>query len=316
METSSPRVTICVVPRERFSCAVDSLLDIARNTDGEFDLLYIDGDSPPAVATQLSQICEEHGYTYKRYEQYLSPNHARNEALEAIDTPYVVFVDNDLFVYSGWLQAMLACAEETGAWAVTPTILEGGRAPRVVHMAGGEYHEERVGEHNRFRQRHRYIKKLLTDVEKTLVRERVGFFEFHCVLLRTDVFAEKRFLDEGFLAHNEHLDLSREIYAAGGEVWFEPGALVRYDNARAFEESDRAYFELRWSQDWCGRSRQHCQQKWQLAVDDPSLQRLERWSARHRKLIDQSQTPWTMRVLPMLARRRAGDILRRYNLRQ
>lgn len=316
MVSESKRVTICVVPRERFSCAVDSLLDISRNTRGEFDLLYIDGNSPAAVASELARICDEHGYAYKRYDRFLSPNQARNEALEVAVTPYVLFVDNDLFVYDGWLQALLACAEETGAWAVTPTVLEGGNAPRVVHMAGGEFHEERHGQYNRFRQRHRYIMKLLSDVEKSLVREPVDFFEFHCVLLRVSAFPEKRFLDEGFLAHMEHLDLSREIHRAGGEVWFEPSALVRYDNARAFEESDRAYFELRWSRDWCDRSREHCRQKWQLAPDDASLQRLERWGARHRKLIDQSQTPWTLRLLPMLARRSAGDFLRRYNLRQ
>lgn len=37
MPNAAPSVTICVVPRERFSCAVDSLRDIARNTATPFE---------------------------------------------------------------------------------------------------------------------------------------------------------------------------------------------------------------------------------------------------------------------------------------
>lgn len=316
MDSPEPRVTICVIPRERFSCAVDSLRNMARITTGEFDLLYIDGNSPSSIGTELQDICREHGFTYRRYDHYLSPNLARNNALELIDTPFVLFADNDLFVYPGWLQAMLDCAEQTGAWAVTPTILEGGSMPRVVHMAGGEYHEEQRGEYTHYRQRHRYIRQLLSDVQPVLKRETVGFFEFHCVLLRSAVFSEKRFLDEAFLAHNEHLDHSREIYRAGGEVWLEPGAVVRYDNARPFQDYDREFFELRWSEEWSLKSRRHLQEKWHLAPDDAALARMGKWAARHRKLIDQSQKPWALRILPVITRRKAGNFLRRHNLRQ
>jgi len=316
MAVKGSRVTICVVPRERFSCAVDSLRNIAGNTAGEFDLLYIDGNSPAVVASRVENICREQGYTYVRREEYLSPNQARNIALQLVETPYVVFADNDLFVYPGWLQALVECADETGAWAVTPTILEGGDKPRVIHMAGGIYREEVKDGYNSFRQRHRFILKLLSDVQDELVREPVDFFEFHCVLLRTDVFSQRQFLDEEFLSHREHLDVSREVRKAGGQVWFEPGSLVRYDNARAFEPYDREYFELRWSPEWCQRSRERSREKWGLAPDDSSLVRLEAWAARHRKLMNQSHTPWTLRILPLLARRKTGEFLRRHKLRR
>ena len=138
MKHSSPDVTICVVPRERYSCAIDSLENIVRNTDGPYKLVYVDGNSPTAIATQLAQLCRAGGFTYLREDRFLTPNHARNIGLKVIDTDYVAFVDNDLFVQPGWLQPLVECARETGAWAVGPVVLEGSENLSVIHMAGGD----------------------------------------------------------------------------------------------------------------------------------------------------------------------------------
>ena len=50
------QVTICITPRERFSCSVDSLEDIVRNTSYPCKLIYIDANSPPAIASELASI--------------------------------------------------------------------------------------------------------------------------------------------------------------------------------------------------------------------------------------------------------------------
>jgi len=149
-------------------------------------------------------------------------------------------------------------------------------------------------------------------VRRHLSREPVDFFEFHCVLLRTDVFPRRDFLDEHFLAHLEHLDLAREIHAAGGSVFLEPDALVRYDNARPFKPYDRAFFELRWGEEWCRQSTERARQKWQLAPDDPALERLARWTAQHRHLMDRTRQPWILRAVPRALARAAA---RRLGLR-
>lgn len=314
MNRTASQVTLCITPRERFSCAVDSLRDILGNTARPFELVYIDANSPPDIAARLEQICRSEGFTYVRHDEYLPPNRARNLALQRVETRYAAFLDNDLFVYPGWLEALLRCAGETGAWAVTPVILEGGSAVKIVHMAGGDMREERDGEYSRLHQQHRHIKMPLRSVRDQLKREPVDFFEFHCVLVRTDVFPKRDFLDEEFVSHLEHLDLARDIRAAGGRVYLEPDALVRYDTARPFEDCDREFFELRWSESWSARSIEHARRKWRLAPDDSGLERIERWTAKHRHLFSETQKPWTALAIPRAAKRVVATWLRERGL--
>jgi GT2 family glycosyltransferase len=310
MTGAEPEITICIVPRERFSCAVDSLRDIVGNTALPYELVYVDGNSPPDIAAELARICAERGFDYRRVDEYLPPNRARNLALERVETRYAVFVDNDVFVDEGWLTALVDCANETGAWAVTPVVLEGTAGLRVIHIAGGDLVEERSNGYNRISSRHRFVRTPLASVRSRLVREPVGFCEFHCALVRTDVFDRRAFLDEELLAHAEHLDFAREVRRAGGEIYFEPSAVVRHDNARPFEACDREYFDLRWSAEWIEASFQRARRKWELAPDDPMMDRLRAWTATHRRLFEKSRTPYALRFLPLLARRAAGTWLR------
>lgn len=64
-----------------------------------------------------------------RTDYYLSPNHARNIGLSDVDTKYLVFVDNDVIFFPGWLQALVTCAEETNAVGGNSSIVS-MRSPR------------------------------------------------------------------------------------------------------------------------------------------------------------------------------------------
>src|SRR5260221_9141828 len=118
-------VTLVVPPRDRFSAARRSLESIYRNTEGPFELVYVDGNSPPHVSRYLQREAQRRHFTLIRKDQFLSPNQARNIGLKNVRTKYVVFVDNDVEVEPGWLTHLLGCAEETGAWAVAPLIFQG-----------------------------------------------------------------------------------------------------------------------------------------------------------------------------------------------
>jgi len=274
----------------------------------------VDGNSPPSIASQLSDICDTNNFTYIREDSYLSPNAARNIALSRVKTSFAAFADNDLFVSQGWLSNLLQCAKETGAWAVGPIVMEGSKTLPVIHIAGGDLVEDKLGDYNRVRQRHRHMFQTLGSVRRKLVREAVGSFEFHCVLLRIDVFDNRQFLDEGFLSHQEHLDHAREIRMAGGAVYFEPRSIVRYEVTRPFEEYDREYFVLRWGDDWSNKSIEHAREKWGLAPDDAGMVRLAAWTGRHRGLFEQSHTSWPRRILPILIRRHTSLWLRRLRI--
>src|SRR5688572_14062824 len=131
------RVTVVVVPRERFSCAPESLESIYRETDVPFELVYVDGGSPPRIRRYLDAQARSRGFQLVRTDCYLSPNEARNLGLRDVDTEYVVFIDNDVVVTPGWLGKMVECADETSAGVVGPLTCIGRPEHEIIHLAGG-----------------------------------------------------------------------------------------------------------------------------------------------------------------------------------
>ena len=133
-----PIVTIVVSQRERFSCTQASLESLYSNTTVPFKLVYVDGGSPPGIGDWLGHQAAIRGFAVVRRDHYLTPNESRNIGLARVETPFVVFVDNDVLFFPGWVEKMLDTALATGAWLVGPTYLEGPAERRLVHMAGGE----------------------------------------------------------------------------------------------------------------------------------------------------------------------------------
>ena len=96
-----PLVTIVIVPRERFSCTQESLDSIYKYTEIPFKLVYVDGNSPTKIKEYLEKKAKIKNFKIIRTECYLTPNKARNLGIEAVDTKYLVFFDNDVIVTKG-----------------------------------------------------------------------------------------------------------------------------------------------------------------------------------------------------------------------
>jgi GT2 family glycosyltransferase len=140
---AEPDVTVVVVPRERFSVARRALECLLSETTYPFRLVYIDGASPRSVKRYLDAEARRSGFRLLRSEHHLSPTEARNLGLrEAAGTRYVVFIDNDVLVRAGWLEALVGCADETDAWLVGPLYCFGDPPFSTIHMAGGAAHIE------------------------------------------------------------------------------------------------------------------------------------------------------------------------------
>ena len=262
--SSAPLVTIVVVPRERFSVALSSLENIYRHSSGPFELVYVDGNAPRPIRDALREQSELRGFMLLRSGRYLSPNQARNQAIAVVRTPYIAFVDNDVFVTDGWLEALVTCAEETGAWVVGPLTFEGDPADEEVHNAGGFYHFTGPDGERDLVQENRYGHRSLSEMPAGRERFQVDYVEFHCVLVRRSVFDVIGPLDEGLLSTHEHLDLCLQVSAAGGEVWSETRAWVTYDNPPPVCRQDLPYFLLRWSEAWNLASLEHFAAKYGL----------------------------------------------------
>jgi GT2 family glycosyltransferase len=234
-----PIVTIVVVPRERFSCTQASLESIYAHTDFPFKLIYVDGNSPVKVRRYLEAQAQEKRFDIIRTNYYLSPNHARNIGLSRVDTKYLVFVDNDVIVSPGWLTALVNCAEETEATVVGPLMCEKQPIHQRVHFAGGESRvvtDVKGRRHLRekmYKQGHNAV-----ELRPQLKRTQTELAEFHCTLVRREIFDRIGYLDEAMLNTKEHLDFCMTVAQAGGTVYFEPDSLVTYVPGPPLEWTD------------------------------------------------------------------------------
>jgi GT2 family glycosyltransferase len=279
---ADPKVTIIVVPRERFSWTEPSLEGLIAHTDPGVPLVYVDGGSPARVRRYLARRAAERGFRLVRVDRYLSPNEARNLGLAEVRTPYVCFVDNDTIVTPGWLDRLVACAEETGACVVGPLYLEGPLEQRRIHMTGGDIRFEQDGADRLIYATLRDFGRRLDDVSP-LARGPVDYVEFHCLLARASLFERLGPLDEGLRCTREHIDLCMSARAAGGRVWLEPSAVVTYMAPPPFAPSDLPYFMLRWSEAWIEGSVRHFESKWRVRLGprQTAIIRSHRYAAFH-----------------------------------
>ncbi|GAB1542085.1 glycosyltransferase [Scytonema sp. NUACC21] len=263
-----PLVTIVVVPRERFSCTQESLSSIYQHTDIPFNLIYVDGNSPPKVRSYLKTQAQEKNFQIIRTDYYLSPNHARNIGLSQVNTKYLVFVDNDVIVSPGWLKALVNCAEETGATVVGPLMCEKEPVHQIIHFAGGECRiVTDIKGRRHLREKMYKQKQMVADVRSQLKRSQTELAEFHCLLVRTEIFQRIGLLDEAMLNTKEHLDFCMTVTQAGGTVYFEPDCIVTYVPGPPLDWTDIHFYMLRWSDAWTLGSLKRIREKWDLAED-------------------------------------------------
>jgi GT2 family glycosyltransferase len=266
---AEPQVTIVVVPRERFSCTRESLESICEHTTIPFKLVYVDGGSPRHVRHYLEAQTRKKHFHLIRTDYYLSPNRARNLGLRQVNSKYVVFIDNDVVVAPGWLGSLVQCAEETGAEIVAPLICQHKPVHEIVHCAGGQTGVEvktKGGEVERHLLERIYHQGRQV-AEIKLQRQPTGLAEFHCMLVRTEIFARIGSLDEALLNTKEHVDLCMLVARAGGAIYFEPTSIVTYVPGPPLAWSDMPFYMLRWSDAWELASFRRLREKWNLSED-------------------------------------------------
>ena len=270
---NEPQVTIVVSPRERFSATKESLESIYQHTKIPFKLIYVDGNSPRKTKEYLKQKSQSRGFKLIRTEHYLSPNQARNLAIPHVDTEYLLFIDNDVLVSEGWLKSLVKCAEEETASIVCPLTCIGKNIGETIHLAGGEARiEEKPNKKGKLKRKvhevHYFVNRKVADVKEKLQRQKCEFAEFHCMLVRTNIFEKIGLLDEGFLSTREHIDFCMSVNNAGESIYCEPTSVVTYVTGLKWEIPELSYFLLRWSDAWEVASLEHFAQKWDLPTKD------------------------------------------------
>lgn len=246
-------------------------------------MIYIDGGSPPLVRQHLERRARRHRFQLVSTERYMAANEARNLAVAAVHTRYVAFVDNDVLVSPGWLEALVECAEATGAWIVGPVCCEDD-AEKSVCSAGAEAEIRTVEGQRQLHVCDTHRGRPLAAVRPALARQAVQQVGLGATLVRRDALARLGPLDEQLRSAADDIDLCLRVREQGGSVYLEPRAIVTHVAPPRFETSDLQYFQLRWSDAWNRSTIERFRLKWQLAADDPGLRALAERLDDHRRL--------------------------------
>jgi len=279
---SNPSATIVFVFRERLSPTLPCLRHLLCTTPGPYKLICVDGGAPESISASLRELASRHGFTLIRSEGYLSPNESRNLALMHVQTRYVVFVDNDVKVSQDWLDPLVRCAEETGAWLVAPPYMESFKGELRVHMFGGTVRVRDEGGRPAYFEKHNLEHEFLNS-EPQLVRQATDLIEFHTLLMNMDAYRSLGPLDEKLFSCAEHADLSLTVKNAGKQIYLEPSSVITYEIPDRLDVIDREYFALRWSEAWTGASLERLAEKYAIPLKDRGLRKVGRWVTRHRQ---------------------------------
>ncbi len=285
---TTPRVTIVVTPRERFGVAARALQSIYDSTQAPFDLIYVSSAAPRGLRALIDAEAARRGFRHIAKPHAITPNDARNLGAAAARTDYIVFIDNDVICAEGWLEALIACADETHADIVTPLTCQGEPVHQIVHQAGGRFTEDLASFFATPRGERRMIDEMPLQgtrvSDHVFVRGETQCCEFHCVLVRRSTLEAIGGLDPHMLATKEHIDLCISVLERGGKVMFEPASVVTYlfpNRNQPLTLADWPYFLVRWSPQWQRRSIKRLQRKWGLAQEGYVAERSGRLSWRH-----------------------------------
>ncbi len=268
-----PRVTIIVVPRERFGVAKLSLDSIYAGADLPFELVYVDARSPRSVSDWLRTESRARGFRVLHLDHFVTPNEARNLAAAKCKTEYLLFIDNDMACAKNFLGPLVRAADETGAEVVSPLICEGHPFHTRVHQATGSFSTNKeaffASPYGRREvvDTQRHLGRPLTEVRDQLARTETDVCEFHCLLVRRAFLDRMGGFDEDMYATREHIEFCMSVLKNGGRILFEPASTVTYvhpSSAYPLARADRDFFLLRWSLRWQKHSLDHFQRKWGL----------------------------------------------------
>lgn len=281
------RVTIVMAFRERWSLTPMALEAIVARTPPPFRLWFLDTGMPKPLMAWMRAFAQRHPLEILPMPANLWPNQARGLAAPRIDTPYAVFIDNDVVVQPGWLEALVACADETGAGIVGPLYLWGeDEGSDLIHMAGGELSVRREGERFVLGERHRLINRRLADLPAPPRRERCGFAEYHCMLMRRELVRAPGTFDPGIVSVHEHIHASLMARQQGLETWTEPAARVMYLARTPWRIGEVPYLRHRWSRAAAESSLQRFAARWNVIDDERSFAPVRDFVRRHVDAVD------------------------------
>jgi len=305
MSGAGSRVTIVVTQRERLGAMKEALDGLYASTRIQFELIYVVGQISGRRRRWLVSEVAKRNFKLIEAGRPLTPAESRNLGLAEARTEFVVFIENDVMPMEGWLEALIACADETGADVVVPLTCEGRPLHTIVHHVGGAEEQTSADDVPKGAQDYNEVFHLQGQTREQaaarLARRRTQTCEFHCVMARRSVFSHIGPFDP-VIVSKEHLDFSWRLARANFSIWVEPKAVVTFlvpsDNDPV-RLTDLPYFLLRWSPAWQRRSHDGLKKSWGLKETGfiSSRRKLANW-----RIVEHVVKPAVKKV-PLLGRR-------------
>jgi glycosyltransferase involved in cell wall biosynthesis len=264
--------------------AEDVIERVARSIRMPARLVYLDICTPDWLRDRIAARAAEWRLEVIRFDEPLWPSQARRRVARMIDTKYAIFMDNDIAVLPGWLETLVDCAEQTGAGIVGPVYLWGKTADtNRIHMAGGELKATTEPGGIVLNEKHRFLDKRIDEVE--LRRQPCDFVEFHCMLMRREVYRSPEIFDEEIVCVHEHIHAALVCREMGHSIYIEPSARVVYLAFAPYAIADLELFRWRWSVEAGDSSIRAFAKRWGV-IDDARSFGVRNFLVRHNSQID------------------------------
>lgn len=236
-------VTIICGPRDRFSVTerwLDTLFATTPGAGTHHPVIFVAGGAP---AVLRERWVDRYGdrVEFVLEDELLNQPQVRNIGLAKAETELAVVADNDCYPRPGWLEAMVARSEETGAAMVSPLILE---KPTSIHCAGTDLYKN-VRDGKTYGHKHLRFYRMPYHDGCELPPSRIDYGELHLELVRVRPTVELGAFDERITEVGE-VDSGLTWAAGGHDMWFEPSAVVHFDLGGHIDQHDVELFDWRW----------------------------------------------------------------------
>lgn len=282
-----PKVTIVIVPRERFSLMETCIEHIYAFTPETFELIVIDPASPPFVSEKLKKWEKRNANCRViRSERFLYPYEAKNLAVQRLspETKWVVFVDSDVKVSPHWLTWFLRAGEETGARVIHPLYLIEQKRDTAIHMADGQMQVFPKNGGAVIQPVMNFVGMNICNAS-SFVRQESTLLEFHTFMVRADLLKEMG--DFQFFTLAEDVNFSLRLRGKNEKIIFEPRSVITYVAGPPFENFDLPYFKFRWDPKVGADSVARLKSRWP-SVKAPYWNGKLEWAKFHRSRV----SPW------------------------
>lgn len=256
-------VAVVIVPRDRFSSVLACARELLEHTPEPIRLIFLDFGYSRSTRVRLRELCGARSLEIVPCGRTI-PMTAFRRHLPKIQEKYVVWLDNDTFVTSGWLAALLERARQ-GARVLLPVTLEReglGADPRRLplrnHISHAELRRVTVNGTTYVFDYKPYRRAALEELPAEA--HTVDFFELHAFCAETEVLRQ---LDLPPMVVREHVDLGLQLHRLGIDIWCEPKARVIFDNIHERPTfQDLRFFFFRWRERFIEEAHDLFAQRW------------------------------------------------------